>query len=317
MSRLASKDPQISPTTTRLPGRATQSCLQPPQPAPQQQQQQSAEPPPGPPCPPSPQLSTLTQHEEAKLRTQATQPAQLHLHCQNQAAYGPAKAPVAPPLPPLPWVQSSRSAAAKEQRYWQQQQQQQGKQKQAQFHPAAAPPAAPPLPALPFAKLISTCSAAANKQPQQPSQPGPARFALPPMPPPLPLKPKQSQGNMMVKPTCGKSKYVGVQQQQQQPDLGGTSMEAKAPSTSSDVHRLVAQQAAAAALERQQHRDKLKHSGQLPQAAAAPPSVSEADQQLVFTCILIAVYVCNLHTSPLCCDTDCSSLLRYHCPIEQ
>ena len=288
MALLASKAPQISPTTTALPGHATRTCLQRPQPASQEQQQQFAVPPPAPPCPPLPWLNSWMQHPEAQSRAQATQSAQLQLQCQaHRLAEAPvAMPPVAPPLPPLPWVQTSYSAATKEHRAWRQQQQQQGMQKQAQVHPAAAP-AAPPLPPLPFAKHVRTSSAAANTQSQPPSQQGSAQFALPPVPPLLPLKPKPSKGSIKVKLSSGN--VQDVQQQQQQPYSGDASTEAKAPSTSSDVHRLVAQQAAAAALKRQQHMDKPKHSGQLPQTAAAPPTVSEADQ-LVHTCIPAALY---------------------------
>ena len=295
LSLLASKAPQTNPTTTALPGHAIQSCLQPPQPASQkqqsqQQQQQFAVPPPAPPCPPVPWLSTLTQQQEVKFRTNAIQSAQLHLHCLTHAANGPAKAPaaeppMAPPLPSLPWVQTSHSTAVKEQQAWQQQQQQQGKQKQ-----AAAPPAAPPLPPLPFAKHASTSSAAAHTKPQRPSQPGSAQTTLAAVPPPLPLKSKHSKGSIVVKPTHGKLQDVGVQQDQQQLYSDHTSIEVKAPSVSSDVHRLVAQQAAAAALKRQQHMDKPKHGGQLQQAAAASSTVSEADQ-LVCSCIPAVLYV--------------------------
>lgn len=290
MALLASKAPQTSPTTTALPAYATQSCLQRPQPAPQLQQQQLAVPPPAPPCPPLPWLSSLMHQQEAQFRTQATQSAQLQLQCR---AHGPANTPaamlpVAPPLPPLPWVQTSYSAAAKEQQAWQQQQQQKGMQKQAQVHLAAAPPPAPTLPPLISAKHVCTSSAPANTEPQQPSQLGSAQFAVPPVPPPLPLKPKPSKGSIKVKLSSGKVQDVRVQQQQRQPYGGDTSTKVKGPSTSSDVHRLVAQQAAAAALKRHKHMDKPKDSGQLPQAAAAPPTESEADQ-LVHTCIPAAL----------------------------
>ena len=291
MSLLASKAPQTSPTATALPAHTTQTCSQPAQPAPQQQQQQQlAVPPPVPPCPPLPWLN-MTQQQEAKFRSQAMPSAQLHLQHQDQAVCGPAKTltavpPVAPPLPPLPWVQTSHTAAAKEQQAWQQQQ---GMQKQAQLQGAAAPPTAPPLPPLPFAKHVSISSTAAHSRTQQPSQPGSAQFALPSVPPPLPPKFKQSN---KAKLCNGKSHDMG--RQRQQPDSGCSNVEVKGPSTTPDVHRLVAQQAAAAALKRRRHLDKPEHSGQLPQAAAAPPSMAEADL-LVCACMFAAL----LHTSML------------------
>lgn len=304
-SLLASKAPQTSPMPTAQPGQSTQTCVQPPRPAPQQQQ--FAMPPPAPPCPARPWLSGLTQQQVANSRSQGTQSAQLHLQHEDGSAPGPAKAPAAlppvpPPLPPLPWVQKSHGAATKEQQAWrQQQQQQQSLQKQV---PLLAPaPPAPPLPPLPFAKHVITSSAPANTPPQQPLPPGSSvQFAKPPVPPPPPPQPKQSKGISKAKLSCGKSQdlIVKQQQQQRQPNSGGGNVEVKSQSTISDVQRLVAQQAAAAALTRRRHLDQPEHSAQLAEAAAATPADSKADK-LVHTCTPTASHMHLASFSTLLC----------------
>lgn len=259
-SLLASKAPRTSPVPPALPGQTTQTCVQPPRPAPQQQQ--FAVPPPAPPCPPGPRLRASTRHQVTDSRSQGTQSAQLHVLHRDWSVPGAAKAPatlppVPPPLPPLIWAQTqtSHGAAIQDQQAWQQQQQQ-SSQKRLQLHLAPAP-SAPPLPPLPFVKHVTSSSAPANTLPQQPSRAGSsAQFAQAPVPPPPPPHPKQSTGSSKAKLSCGKPQ---------------------------DVHRLVAQQAAAAALTRRQHLDMPEHSGQLPQAAAAIPADSEADK-LVHAC---------------------------------
>ena len=286
-SLLASKAPQTSPMPPALPGQPTQTCVQPTPPAPQQQQ--FAMPPAAPPCPPAPWLSGLTQHQVANSRSQGKQSAQLHLQHEGWSEPGPAKAPaglppVPPPLPPLPWVRTSQGAATKEQQASPQQQQQSLK-KQAQTHLAAALPA-PPLPPFPVAKHVTISSAPATTLPQQPSWPSSsAQFAPPPVPPPPPPQPKQSKGSINARLSCGRSEDVGVQQlQEQQPNSGdGGNVQVKGSKTVSDVHRLVAQQAAAAALTRHRHLNMPEHSDQLPQAAAATPADSKSDE-LVHTC---------------------------------
>ena len=270
---LAVVAPQSGTSSTVLSSHGAQVSLQPPMPA-SQPHQQFAAPPPAPPCPPVPWLGAQTHQQivQPECGSQATQPALPHWQQQDSQAYGMVKTlpPLPPPLPPLPWVPASASTATKLQQAGQQQ-----AVVHKQAHPQLAAPLPPqPLPPLPFAAVASTNSAA-NTPAQQPSQLGrSAQFALPPAPPPLPPQYTQRQGNNRAKLGNGRS-HLPVPQQHRQPPVSGDRMGVKAATP--DVHMLVAQQAAAAALKRQQRSGQLEHRDMLPQAAAEASRTSETD----------------------------------------
>ena len=99
-------------------------------------------------------------------------------------------------------------------------------------------------------------------------------------------------------------------QQQQQPQSGGGKIEVKGPSSTSDMHRLVAQQAAAAALKRHQPQNKPGHSGISPQAAAS--AMSGTDQLVNFWVIAASA---KRHASCQTFPNLLPSLLVYYCML--
>ena len=282
------------------PTRATQSSLEPHQPA---QQRQFAAPPVAPPCPPVPLLSTVSQHKEEKSSAQSQHAVQQHQQAtKDMSRLGPAERPCAPPLPPMPWdVTSHRASVSLPQQEHQQQQvvqqrqalQSQRKQGVVKTQTAAAPPA-PPLPPLPWTALASQSlaggpSLASSHQQQQEQQQQqqqqqhqeqlferlPSQFAAPPVPPPLPssCKPSTRAQASKEKARCGSPP------QQSQLKRASSKRQSEGQAPASDMHRLVAQQAAAAALRRQQQQDKPEPCARMPQEAAL--IVSAADQLVI------------------------------------
>lgn len=293
-SLLAVAAPQSRTNTTVLPCHGTPSSFQPRMPA-SQPHQHFAEPPPAPPCPPVPWLSGMTAQQGVQAESKTQTRCNLQLRQQDHAVCGVIRSlpPLPPPLPPGPWAATTGRVDTEEQQAGQQQQQHVHKQEHPQL---AAPPPAPPLPPLPFAAVART-SSAADTPAQQPSQPGrSAHFAPPPVPPPLPPQYRQSQGSNRAKLSNGRL-HAPVPQQQQQPQVSN-SIDAKA--ATSDVHRLVAQQAAAAALKRRERSDQLGLRERQPQAAAAASMVSQnggdADHLVSTWCLCL---LCHMHSVTL------------------